>query len=196
MLTNLLWPRLWHVITVRICASVSLVSDWLIDCANTSKFWKSAYRVVENVRTNHAYSKIKNPANKKHLYNICTTSYQHLRRWSNIVQMLNVLLCSALLCSALLCPALFCSALLCYVIFPSVLFCSTCLCSLLFCCPILLYYSVLFCFILLCSALCCSALVWHAMFCFAMLCSDMFCSVLFYLNYELRFFAICESDLP
>ena len=26
------------------------------------------------------------PANKKHLYNICTTSTQRLRRWSNIVQ--------------------------------------------------------------------------------------------------------------
>ena len=28
------------------------------------------------------------PANTKHLYNICTTSAQRLRRWSNIVQML------------------------------------------------------------------------------------------------------------
>ena len=28
------------------------------------------------------------PANSKHLYNICTTSSQRLRRWSNIVQML------------------------------------------------------------------------------------------------------------
>ena len=27
------------------------------------------------------------PANTKHLYNICTTSAQRLRRWSNIVQM-------------------------------------------------------------------------------------------------------------
>ena len=27
------------------------------------------------------------PANKKHLYNICTTAAQRLRRWSNIVQM-------------------------------------------------------------------------------------------------------------
>ena len=29
-----------------------------------------------------------NPANTKHLYNICTTSSQRLRRWPNIVQML------------------------------------------------------------------------------------------------------------
>ena len=29
-----------------------------------------------------------NPANTKHLHNICTTSAQRLRRWSNIVQML------------------------------------------------------------------------------------------------------------
>ena len=29
-----------------------------------------------------------NPANTKHLYNICTTSAQRRRRWSNIVQML------------------------------------------------------------------------------------------------------------
>ena len=29
-----------------------------------------------------------NPANTKHSYNICTTSAQRLRRWSNIVQML------------------------------------------------------------------------------------------------------------
>ena len=28
------------------------------------------------------------PASKKHLYNICTTLAQRLRRWSNIVQML------------------------------------------------------------------------------------------------------------
>ena len=28
------------------------------------------------------------PANTDHLYNICTTSAQRLRRWSNIVQML------------------------------------------------------------------------------------------------------------
>ena len=28
------------------------------------------------------------PANTKHLYNICTTSAQRLRRWSNLVQML------------------------------------------------------------------------------------------------------------
>ena len=28
------------------------------------------------------------PANTKHLYNICTTSAQRLRHWSNIVQML------------------------------------------------------------------------------------------------------------
>ena len=28
------------------------------------------------------------PANTNHLYNICTTSAQRLRRWSNIVQML------------------------------------------------------------------------------------------------------------
>ena len=28
------------------------------------------------------------PANAKHLYSICTTSAQRLRRWSNIVQML------------------------------------------------------------------------------------------------------------
>ena len=28
------------------------------------------------------------PANKKHLYNICTTTDQRLGRWSNIVQML------------------------------------------------------------------------------------------------------------
>ena len=28
------------------------------------------------------------PANTKHLYNICTTSAQRLRRWSNIIQML------------------------------------------------------------------------------------------------------------
>ena len=28
------------------------------------------------------------PANTKHLYNICTTSAQRLRRWPNIVQML------------------------------------------------------------------------------------------------------------
>ena len=30
-----------------------------------------------------------NPANSKHLYSICTTTAQRLRRWSNIVQMLN-----------------------------------------------------------------------------------------------------------
>ena len=29
-----------------------------------------------------------NPANTRHLYNICTTSAQRLRCWSNIVQML------------------------------------------------------------------------------------------------------------
>ena len=29
------------------------------------------------------------PANTEHLYNICTTSAQRLRRWSNIVQMLH-----------------------------------------------------------------------------------------------------------
>ena len=29
-----------------------------------------------------------NPANTKHLYSICTTSAQRLRRWTNIVQML------------------------------------------------------------------------------------------------------------
>ena len=29
-----------------------------------------------------------NPANTKHLYNICTTSVQHRRRWANIVQVL------------------------------------------------------------------------------------------------------------
>ena len=29
-----------------------------------------------------------NPANTKHLYNICTTLVQRLRRWSNIVHML------------------------------------------------------------------------------------------------------------
>ena len=29
------------------------------------------------------------PANTKHLYNICTTSAQRLRRWANIVQMLH-----------------------------------------------------------------------------------------------------------
>ena len=29
-----------------------------------------------------------NPVNTKHLYNICTTSAQRLRRWSNVVQML------------------------------------------------------------------------------------------------------------
>ena len=28
------------------------------------------------------------PANTKHLYSICTTSAQRLRRWANIVQML------------------------------------------------------------------------------------------------------------
>ena len=28
------------------------------------------------------------PANAKHLYNICATSAQRLRRWSNVVQML------------------------------------------------------------------------------------------------------------
>ena len=28
------------------------------------------------------------PANTKHLYNICTTAAQRLRRWSTIVQML------------------------------------------------------------------------------------------------------------
>ena len=31
---------------------------------------------------------VENPANTKHYYNICTTSAQRLRRWSNIVQML------------------------------------------------------------------------------------------------------------
>ena len=30
---------------------------------------------------------VENPANTKHYYNICTTSAQRLRRWSNIVQM-------------------------------------------------------------------------------------------------------------
>ena len=29
-----------------------------------------------------------NPVNTKHLYKICTTSAQRLRRWSNIVQVL------------------------------------------------------------------------------------------------------------
>ena len=29
------------------------------------------------------------PANTKHLYNMCTTSAQRLRRWSNIAQILN-----------------------------------------------------------------------------------------------------------
>ena len=33
------------------------------------------------------------PANTKHLYNICTTSAQRLRRWTNIVQMLYKCLC-------------------------------------------------------------------------------------------------------
>ena len=33
------------------------------------------------------------PANTKHLYNICTTWAQRLRRWSNIVQMLYNVLC-------------------------------------------------------------------------------------------------------
>ena len=32
-----------------------------------------------------------NPANAKHLYNICTTSAQRLRRWFNIVQKNNVI---------------------------------------------------------------------------------------------------------
>ena len=31
---------------------------------------------------------LSHPANTKHLYNICTTSAQRLRRWSNIIQML------------------------------------------------------------------------------------------------------------
>ena len=34
-----------------------------------------------------------NPANTKYLYNICTTSVQHLRRCSNIVEMLHNFLC-------------------------------------------------------------------------------------------------------
>ena len=33
------------------------------------------------------------PVNTKHLYNICTTAAQRLRRWSNIVQMLYKCLC-------------------------------------------------------------------------------------------------------
>ena len=34
------------------------------------------------------YKSKNNPANTKHLYNICTTLAQRLRRWSNFVQML------------------------------------------------------------------------------------------------------------
>ena len=33
-------------------------------------------------------SESRSQVNKRHLYNICTTSAQRLRRWSNIVQML------------------------------------------------------------------------------------------------------------
>ena len=41
-------------------------------------------KVVRGIK--YAASNI--PANTKHLYNICATSVQRLRRWSNILQML------------------------------------------------------------------------------------------------------------
>ena len=45
-------------------------------------------------------------ANTKHLYNICTTSAQRLRRWSNIAQMLyKCFVFTGILCRPTMCPA-------------------------------------------------------------------------------------------
>ena len=53
--------------------------------------WKS-WRSVENQKHSDLFRILSIfeifPANTKHLYNICTTSAQRLRRWSDIVQML------------------------------------------------------------------------------------------------------------
>ena len=58
-------------------------------------FYKKRYpRMVADLRHFRSFTVLKlyhktgEPVNKNHLYNICTTSAQRLRRWSNIVQML------------------------------------------------------------------------------------------------------------
>ena len=48
---------------------------------STGQGWMTKYSDLIVWRHNH-------PADTKHLYDICTTSAQRLRRWSNIVQML------------------------------------------------------------------------------------------------------------
>ena len=52
-----------------------------------SQFFCKIFHLTYDIRVEHFQ------ANTKHLYNICTTPAQRLRRWSNVVQMLYKWLC-------------------------------------------------------------------------------------------------------
>ena len=45
LLTSLLWPRLWHMITLRICAPLSSVGRWWWGCGGNSH-WKSHHPIL------------------------------------------------------------------------------------------------------------------------------------------------------
>ena len=83
------------ICSCRICESCNLFSRYVqvFEQDNTS-YWLHITPQCNLNKSIHLpvcttlAHKVSPPANTKHLYNICTTSSQRLRRWSNIVQML------------------------------------------------------------------------------------------------------------
>ena len=88
-------PNCWKARSVQHClwcCALFIKNDWSHSHSpfglRTLGFLLSPYDVKPyNFLLKISSPKI-NPANTKHLYTICTTSAQRLRRWSNIVQML------------------------------------------------------------------------------------------------------------
>ena len=88
----LLFVRFWHI-DLRIWWSynrnhMAMLGRFLYASFFYCLTYFDSVMQVNNSNNCLLYKKAATPANTKHLYNICTTSAQRLRRWSNIVQML------------------------------------------------------------------------------------------------------------